>query len=143
MLNKFNRTLIYLCMLLAAALIVLMAVVRPGVSGREAAPPPYARRLAAAIPMPDAIKVDIGDEKQEKRPPEDALSATDILANTNLIAHGMGAVDGLNTLNCLEGFLTQYKAGVRVFEADLRLSRDCKVVLRDDWWPSDCQSDIN
>mgnify|MGYP002508112244 CR=1 FL=1 len=36
----------------------------------------------------------------------------------------------LNTLNCLEGFLTQYEAGVRVFEADLRLTRDCQVVLR-------------
>ena len=105
----------------------------------------------------------------EKEPPEDALSAPDILADASLIAHGMGAVaapedgaadsaaasgdpDGgasgdetadaltdangrelVTVLNCLEGFQAQYAAGVRVFEADLRLTSDMEVVLRHDW----------
>ncbi len=80
---------------------------------------------------------------EEKQPPEGALSAPDILSNTTIIAHGMGAVGNLNTLNCLEGFLTQYEAGVRVFEADLRLTRDCQVVLRHDWWHADWQEGIS
>lgn len=80
--------------------------------------------------------------------PGSGLSAADILAGTQVIAHGMGAVEELWTegsapLNCLEGFLEGYEAGVRVFEADLRLTRDGKVVLRHDWWPSDWQEGIN
>lgn len=76
------------------------------------------------------------------------LSAADILAGTRIVAHGMGAVEDVWTegsapLNCLEGFLERYEAGVRVFEADLRLTRDGKVVLRHDWWPSDWQEGIN
>ena len=55
----------------------------------------------------------------------------------------MGTVDGLATLNCLEGFQQQYAAGVRVFEADLRLTRDGKVVLRHDWWHYEWQDGIN
>ena len=113
---------------------------------------------------------------EEKEPPEDALSAPEILADAALIAHGLGAVaapaedgdqdvpedeaqadpadgaqddpvdgeeesspgdeDGpelVTVLNCLEGFLAQYEAGVRVFEADLRLTADMEVVLRHDW----------
>lgn len=77
----------------------------------------------------------------------DTLSATEILAGTHVIAHGMGAVEswseGNAPLNCLEGFLAQYAKGVRVFEADLRLTRDGKVVLRHDWWPTDWQEGIN
>lgn len=70
----------------------------------------------------------------EKEKPEGELSATEILANEQLIAHGMGAIGDLTIPNCLEGFLAQYEAGIRVFEADLRLTRDVKVVLRHDWW---------
>lgn len=70
---------------------------------------------------------------QEKEPPEGALSATEILAGAQVIAHGMGAMEGIATLNCLEGFQQQYERGVRVFEADLRLTSDMEVVLRHDW----------
>lgn len=77
----------------------------------------------------------------------DTLSAADILSENRIVAHGMGAPEmwdeGSAPLNCLEGFLTQYEAGVRVFEADLRLTRDGKVVLRHDWWPTDWQDGIN
>lgn len=70
---------------------------------------------------------------QEKERPEGELSGPEILANTQVIAHGMGEIDGIEILNCLEGFEAMYEAGVRVFEVDLRLTRDAKVVLRHDW----------
>ena len=70
---------------------------------------------------------------QEKEPPEGALSASDILASSQVIAHGLGEIGGETILNCREAFLTQYENGVRVFEADLRLTKDLQVVLRHDW----------
>ena len=70
---------------------------------------------------------------QEKEPPEGERSAPEILAEAQIIAHGMGAMEGVATLNCLEGFQQQYERGVRVFEADLRLTSDLQVVLRHDW----------
>ena len=70
---------------------------------------------------------------QEKEPPEGGLTAQDILSSAQVIAHGMGTIDGITTLNCLEGFQQQYERGVRVFEVDLRLTSDLQVVLRHDW----------
>ena len=70
---------------------------------------------------------------EEKEKPEGELSGPEILANSQLIAHAMGSVGELTLLNCLEGFQAQYAAGVRVFEVDLRLTRDIKTVLRHDW----------
>ncbi len=69
----------------------------------------------------------------EKSPPPGELTAAEILSSAQVIAHGMGAAGGEATLNCREGFLEQYAKGVRVFEVDLRLTRDQKVVLRHDW----------
>ncbi len=62
-----------------------------------------------------------------------APSAGEILAGTTVISHGMGRLDGVATLNCLEGFRVQYARGVRVFEVDLRMTSDLQVVLRHDW----------
>lgn len=76
----------------------------------------------------------------EKDAPENALTAPEIMENTHLISHGMGMIDGVTTLNCLESFRLQYEAGIRVFEVDLRMTRDMEVVLRHDWragWQSD------
>lgn len=73
------------------------------------------------------------EEVQEKERPEGELSGPEILQKNPLIAHGLGEVDGIGTLNCLEGFEASYAAGIRVFEVDLRLTRDSKVVLRHDW----------
>ena len=50
-----------------------------------------------------------------------------------VIAHALGTVDGTEGLNCLEGFLEHYAQGVRVFEADFRMTSDGYVVLRHDW----------
>ena len=118
----------------------------------EVKPPQLEQRLSAGLPQAeteagdtkkDSGETESGDaselaEKEseivEKEKPESELSATEILANEQLIAHGMGAIGGLTIPNCLEGFLAQYEAGIRVFEVDLRLTRDAKVVLRHDWW---------
>jgi len=50
-----------------------------------------------------------------------------------LIAHGMGGMDGKTITNSLEAFTANYKKGFRVFEADLRLSSDGKLVALHDW----------
>lgn len=103
---------------------------------------------------PETMEQETKQETAEPEPaaPENAksvktLSATEILAGTRIIAHGMGSTDGVSEgsapLNCLETFLAQYAAGVRVFEADLRLTRDGQVVLRHDWWPSNWQEGID
>lgn len=78
------------------------------------------------------------DEDQTADEPQierelNAASAAEILADAKVISHGMGMIDGVTTLNCLESFLAQYEKGVRVFEVDLRLTRDMQVVLRHDW----------
>lgn len=71
--------------------------------------------------------------RHEKEPPEGEQPGTTILSRSQVIAHAMGAADGIVLLNTLEGFQAQYAAGVRVFEADIRLTRDGKAVLRHDW----------
>lgn len=129
-----KRPLLYFCMLLALAFFAAS----PARAAEAPSPPKLAaQRPAAGEAEEEAVL------PEEKQPPEGTLSASDILNSSSVIAHGMGAVDDLTTLNCLEGFLAQYEAGVRVFEADLRLTRDCQVVLRHDWWHADWQEDIS
>lgn len=69
----------------------------------------------------------------EKEKPAGELSANAILAKETVIAHGLGAIGDLTTPNCLESFQAAYAAGVRVFEADMRLTRDGQVILRHDY----------
>lgn len=157
MLHKLSRKLLRSVLPALSLLLALLLLTAAGrCPGRRDAPaqlPPSAARLSAAVktagtdepPAEEAEEGDAAEEAtvEEKQPPEDALSAVDILSNTTVVAHGMGKIGGLNTPNCLEGFLAQYEAGVRVFEADLRLTRDCQVVLRHDWWPADWQENIS
>ncbi len=70
---------------------------------------------------------------EEKQKPEGELTGPEILAREQVITHGLGAVGQRTVLNCLEGFQAMYEQGVRVFEADLRLTSDQQVVLRHDW----------
>lgn len=72
-------------------------------------------------------------EAEEKQKPEGELTGPEILAREQVITHGLGAVGQRTVLNCLEGFQAMYEQGVRVFEADLRLTSDQQVVLRHDW----------
>ncbi len=69
----------------------------------------------------------------EKEKPAGEQNAAEILAANRVIAHAMGSVDDEWGLNCLEGFLRNYEAGVRVFEVDFRQTSDGYVVLRHDW----------
>lgn len=154
MLHTPKRTQPFACIFLAAVLLALAAAAEPARAG-ERRPVPAAFRLSAAVAEEEKNEEDSADPEnggedaeaagpaQEKQPPAGALSAADILADATVIAHGMGAIGDLTTSNCLEGFLAQYEAGVRVFEADLRLTRDCQVVLRHDWWHADWQEGIS
>lgn len=80
-----------------------------------------------AAPAPESVTV------EQKAAPEGEKSAVEILASQQVIAHGLGAIGDNVALNCLEGFEQNYAAGVRVFEADFRMTADGQVVLRHDW----------
>ncbi len=69
----------------------------------------------------------------EQAKPAGEATAADILAASSLVAHALGEVDELSGLNCREGFLSAYDAGVRVFEADIRMTSDGRLALRHDW----------
>lgn len=101
--------------------------------GETASEEREADSAAADEEMPQWLQPAEPEPVQEKSPPEGALTAPEILSNAQVIAHGLGAIDGTATLNCLEGFQQQYAQGVRVFEVDLRLTADQQVVLRHDW----------
>ena len=50
-----------------------------------------------------------------------------------LVAHAMGQIDDHTGTNSLEAFQASYAAGYRLFECDLAMASDGKVVLRHDW----------
>ena len=50
-----------------------------------------------------------------------------------MISHAMGGIDGYNYSNCLEGFLENYEEGHRIFEVDMELTSDGKIVLWHGW----------
>ncbi|MFD1738953.1 phosphatidylinositol-specific phospholipase C/glycerophosphodiester phosphodiesterase family protein [Bacillus salitolerans] len=50
-----------------------------------------------------------------------------------LIAHAMGGIDEKTYTNSLEAFKQNYEKGYRVFEVDLIVTSDAKVVARHDW----------
>lgn len=83
--------------------------------------------LKQSVPAPEDVAA------AQKTAPEGERSAAEILASQRIVAHGLGAIENEATLNCLEGFEQNYAAGVRVFEADLRMTSDGHVVLRHDW----------
>ena len=61
------------------------------------------------------------------------LPAADAYSSSPLVAHAMGQIDGYTGTNSLEAFQRSYAAGYRLFECDLALTSDGKVVLRHDW----------
>ena len=69
----------------------------------------------------------------EQAKPAGEKNAEEILAGSSLIAHALGEADEFPGLNCREAFLASYDAGVRVFEADIRMTSDGRLVLRHDW----------
>ena len=133
-------TLLAVSLLCVLGLLTLLVQTRPAPA--EEAPPPQ-EAAGDSVPVSAPAPPAEPEQPAEKEKPAGERTAWEILADARLITHGMGEVDGITTLNCLEGFLTQYEAGVRVFEADLRLTRDCQVVLRHDWWHADWQEGIS
>lgn len=133
-----HKTLIYALIALAALefaclagiLIFDSASFQPAASDDMAAPAGTALVADSAAP---AWLEPAPALPEEKTAPAGELTAAEILDSARLIAHGMGSLDGETTLNCLEGFRDRYERGVRVFEVDLRLTSDQKVVLRHDW----------
>ena len=99
----------------------------------------------AALPAPDILADAplIAHGRGAVPAPEDgAANSAAASGDPDGGASGDGTADALTdangrelvtVLNCLEGFQAQYAAGVRVFEADLRLTSDMEVVLRHDW----------
>ena len=123
---------IYLLSALAALELIALAAVLAGPAVPAAA---AAETAAAPEQMPAWLEPAPQREElpEEKEPPPGERTAAEILEEQRIIAHGMGAIAGRATLNCLEGFQAQYENGVRVFEVDLRLTADQQVVLRHDW----------
>lgn len=129
--KRHQRTLL-LSLVLACELVALILAYVPSAPADE---------LQASPVQTDPIEVPHEeDSAPDSSPAPQSLSAPEIMADSPVIAHAMGAVDGVTTLNCLEGFEAMYAQGVRVFEADLRLTLDGEVVLRHDWrgtWQED------
>lgn len=50
-----------------------------------------------------------------------------------MISHAMGGIDGYTYSNCLEAFQENYEEGHRIFEVDMELTSDGKIVLWHDW----------
>ena len=55
-----------------------------------------------------------------------------------MISHAMGGIDGTNYSNCLEAFAENYAEGHRIFEVDIELTSDGRMVLWHDWKRAFC-----
>lgn len=64
-------------------------------------------------------------EKAEKRPSK--------LAERPVVLHGFGYIDGHMVTNSTEAFLANYERGFRVFEVDLQMTSDDRLIARHDW----------
>lgn len=53
--------------------------------------------------------------------------------NPYMISHALGGVGGYDYTNSLEGFTENYAEGHRVFEVDIELTSDSRMVLCHDW----------
>ncbi|WP_178022544.1 phosphatidylinositol-specific phospholipase C/glycerophosphodiester phosphodiesterase family protein [uncultured Paenibacillus sp.] len=53
-----------------------------------------------------------------------------------MVAHAMGGIEGLTYTNSYDAFLANYEKGFRVFEVDLLLSSEGRLVARHEWGES-------
>lgn len=65
-------------------------------------------------------------DKKEDRP-------TAAFENYRIIAHAMGGINGNTYSNAYEAFVANYEQGTRMFETDLLLTEDHKLVARHEW----------
>lgn len=70
------------------------------------------------------LVITLGEEEKEP--------ATGFAAH-QVIAHAMGGINGYTYTNTMEAFIANYEQGTRVFEADLLLTTDQKLVARHEW----------
>lgn len=56
-----------------------------------------------------------------------------LISNKNFIGHAGGSIDGKIYTNSLEALNLNYEKGIRIFELDLRLTSDNKLVAVHDW----------
>ncbi len=83
----------------------------------------------AAEPRPDPVAaLAPNPEYRDARPEPYSWSL-----EPTLVAHGLGGISGERVTNSLEAFQANYDAGYRVFEIDLILSADERLVARHDW----------
>lgn len=66
---------------------------------------------------------------------ERKVNSKDWLGDNKLIAHAMGAIDGINYTNSLEAFEKNYAQGIRIFELDVCLTEEKIPVLCHEWGP--------
>ena len=106
---------------LALALVLSPACSRPNAHSPRSTGAP-ARQPASVTTPPPAASAPITD------PP-----AYDWAKRYRLIAHGMGAIDGIGQSNTREAFEQSYAKGYRIFEVDFVSTRDGELVARHDW----------
>nr|WP_263324162.1 phosphatidylinositol-specific phospholipase C/glycerophosphodiester phosphodiesterase family protein [Neobacillus sp. Marseille-Q6967] len=58
-----------------------------------------------------------------------------VLNDLPQVAHGLGYIDGHYVTNSMEALLLNYKRGFRVFEVDLNMTSDNRLIARHDWTP--------
>ncbi len=128
--KPFGKYTPFICFLLLIAGLEFFVLAGFLLTGRQETPPVLSVSGEPDTEMPDWLEP---AEPAEKEKPAGEATGPEILAGKRIITHGLGAVGERTVLNCLEGFQEMYAKGVRVFEADLRLTSDQKVVLRHDW----------
>jgi glycerophosphoryl diester phosphodiesterase len=67
------------------------------------------------------------------------LHKESVFANMPEIVHGLGHIEGHYITNSREALLLNYKRGFRVFEVDLNMTSDNRLVARHDWFPEHYQ----
>jgi len=65
-------------------------------------------------------------------PSQEETPGTDF-ADYRIVAHAMGGINGSTYTNAFEAFVANYEQGTRIFETDLLLTTDGKLVARHEW----------
>ncbi|MDQ0196801.1 glycerophosphodiester phosphodiesterase family protein [Paenibacillus wynnii] len=63
---------------------------------------------------------------------QEEVSGTDF-PEYRIVAHAMGGINELPYTNTFEAFIANYEQGTRLFETDLLLTGDGKLVARHEW----------
>lgn len=94
------------------------------------------KRIRSSLLLLLASTVIVGCGKQasnEKVQVEEDKSETSILAEIPEVSHGLGYIDGHYVTNTIEAFEENYRRGFRVFEVDLIMTSDNRLIGRHDW----------